>query len=301
MPAGFFELKPNELQHKRLIIYGAPKSVKTPLALAYGAYLRSVNPDSKTLYIAADKGSETLPSLPNPEWRDWIKVWTMGSLLDPNYDPYKDAIHVAMADWKSVDKNIDLLIWDTFPMTMEEVLQFCADSEFFSGKGGDKHITFGDPRLPKSNAARMNIPLPGDYNGVNGIAKRLVQCLCAQPMHVIIICHEQEIKDEKGIKRIGPSFVGSALTGKLPGWMTGLMYTEKRGEINQQGKIVPALYVCSDPGDDLHLAGIRHEPIKGDPRNPIGVVKVGPDLTAYWKLFHETLFPNEVLTLTPGA
>lgn len=295
MAAGFYVPEAGP-KFKRLILYGAPKSVKTPFAFAFGAYLRSLNPNSITLYIAADPGSEDLPSLPDPSWREFIKVWKFGSPLEPGYDPYKDAIQAAMMDWKKIDPNIELVIWDTFAITMEHILQYVADKEWFaSAKSGDKHITFGDPTLPKGHMARLNIPVPGDYNGVNGIAKRLFQLLCNQPVHVIGISHEQDIKDEKGIKRIGPSFVGQALTAKLPGWMTGLIYTDKRGEIDPKtGKVVPTLYVCSDPHDDVHIAGVRHEAINGDPRNPIPTVKVGADLTKYWKLFFETLFPSEL-------
>lgn len=302
MPTGFFVPDPTAPKWKRFFLYGPPKAVKTPLALAYGAYLRSLDPTAETIYIAADRGSETIPSIPDPKWREWIHVWKMSTPLDKDFDPYKDAIQAAMMPWQQHVPNAKLLIWDTFSMTMEEILQHVADKEFFSSAtSGSKHITFGDPTLPKGHMARLNIPQPGDYNGVNGIAKRVLNMLCSQPMHVICITHEQEIKDEKGVKRLGPSFVGSALTSKLPGWMTGLLYTDKRGVVDPKtGKLVPTLYVCSDPHDDLHIAGIRHEPINGDPRNPIGTVQVGMDLTAYWKKFSETLFPNEIPS-TAGA
>lgn len=301
MPAGFYKPSSGAAPHKRFIIYGTPKSVKTPLAFAYGAYLRSQDPTARALYIAADTGSEDLPSLPVPEWAEWLDVWRMGKPIDKDpttgkstYDPYRDAIVAASTNWREKDPNYKLLIWDTLSMSCEEILQFIADMEFFAGAQGSKHITFGDPSLPKGHPAKLNIPLPGDYNGINGIAKRLVNCLVAQNMHVVAVCHEQEITDERGIKRIGPSFVGKALTGKLPGWLTGVLYTEKVGEIDAKtGKLVPTLYVCSDPADDLHIAGIRHKAINGDPRNPIGKVKVGADLTKYWAKFFETLFADE--------
>lgn len=303
MPAGFYTADPEKPKFKRFFLYGPPKAVKTPLALAYGAYLRSLNPKSKTIYIAADPGSEDLPSIPNPEWRNWIVPYTFGSPLEKEYDPYKDAIQASMLDWHKHEPDSELLIWDTFAFSMEQILQYVADKEFFAPqKGESKHVTFGDPTLPKGHPARLNIPVMGDFNGINGIAKRLLAMLIAQPMHVLIITHEQDIKDEKGIKRIGPSFVGQALTSKLPGWMTGLIYTDKRGEIDPKtGKVVPALYVCSDPHDDVHIAGIRHEPVNGDPRNPIGTVKVGTDLVKYWELFHNTLFPNEAPSLSQGG
>lgn len=301
MPAGFYEPTNNATTPKRFILYGPPKTVKTPLALAYGAYLRKLNPKAKTLYIAADRGSEDLPSLPDPSWREWIKVWKVGSPLEPGYDPYKEAIHIAMTDWKKVDPDIELIVWDTMSEECDRILQFIADKEFFSGHaGGSKHITFGDPLLPKGSAARLNIPMPGDYNGINGIAKRLFEMILSQNLHILILAWEEDIKDKDGIKRVGPAFVGKALTAKLPGKLTGIIYTDKRGEPDNKGKLIPTLYVCSDPADDMHMAGVRHEPVNGDPRNPIPRVKVTADLVAYWKLFFETLFPQEQ-TQTTGV
>lgn len=307
MPAGFYRPTSEVASAKKFIIYGNPKSVKTPLALAYGAYLRSLNPKSITLYVAADRGSEDLPSCPDPSWKEenggFIRVWCPGSPLDPGYDPYREAIQLSMTNWKDPnakindvsvgDPNIELIVWDTFSEDMERILQYVADKEYFSStKTGDKHITFGDPTLPKGHPARMNIPLPADYNGVGGIAKRIVDGVCAQDCHVLLLSWEEEIKDKLGVKRVGPAFVGKALTGKLPGKLTGVIYTEKFGEIDDKtGKLKSQLYVCSDPGDDMHIAGVRHESIDGDPKNPIPRVKVGSDLVAYWKLFFETLFP----------
>jgi len=166
MPAGFHTVT-DAPKPKRFILYGPPKTVKTPLALAYGAYLRSLNPNSRTLYVAADRGSEDLPSLPDPSWREWIDVWKFSSPLDKDYDPYKDAVQVAMTDWKAKDANYDLIIWDTFAITLEQILQYISDKEFFAGQGGSKHVSFGDPTLPKGHPAKLNIPMPGDYNGVN--------------------------------------------------------------------------------------------------------------------------------------
>lgn len=295
MPAQFYEVPNQAAAYKRLILYGSPKSVKTPLALAYGAYLRSKNPNSKTLYVASDRGSEDLPSLPDRSWRDFIKVWTPGSPLEADYDPRAEAVRIAMGDWKKHDPNFDLLIWDTFSTDCARILQYIANMEWFaSAKTGDKHVTIGDPTLPKNHPARLNIPVQGDFNAMQGITWGLVDALACQKMHVILICHEEEIKDQKGVKKIGPSFVGKALTSKLPGILTGILYTEKTGVPNMDkgGKLESTLHVYSDPGDDMHMAGIRHEPVNGSPLNPIPKVKVGADLVKYWELFFNTLFPT---------
>ena len=297
MPAGFYEPKPANDAPKRLFLYGPPKTVKTPLALALGAYLRSINPKSKTLYIAADRASEDLPSIPDRNWLaangGFITVWKPGSMLEEGYNPYQDAFQIAMTDWKKNDPDIELIVYDTFTTDIERILQYCADSEFFANqKGESKHVTFGDPTLRKGHPGRLNIPVMGDYMGTGAIAKRLTDLMGAQNCHVILIAHEESFEDAKGISRIGPAFVGKALTGKLPGYLTGILYTEKTPSTDKTtGKLVPALHVCSDPGDDAHIAGVRHGTVQGRPVNPIGRVKVGDDLTSYWKLFFTTLFP----------
>src|SRR5690348_6743857 len=86
--------------YKKLILYGSSKSVKTPVALALGAYMRKLNPKARTLYWASDEGSEGLPSLPDESWREWIDVITTSTPLDANYDPYRDSVTVANMDWK---------------------------------------------------------------------------------------------------------------------------------------------------------------------------------------------------------
>jgi len=282
--------------HKKLILYGSSKSVKTPLALAYGAYLRTLNPNSRTLYWAADEGSDGLPSLPNESWREWIDVVTTSTPLDEGYDPYRDAITVTMTDWKKQDPNYDLLIWDTQARTLQRVLAFIANKAYFqSGKTGDKHITIGDGDPAKAGSTAMNLPMQADYGAIVGIGLRLMECLAAQKMHVLIVTHEEEIKGKDGVRRIGPAAVGKALVEDIPAFLTGVLYTEKRLEADpKDGKLVPTLNVFSDTGDDIHVAGVRHTPINGDPRNPMTKVKVGMDLVAYWKKFHTTLYPNEV-------
>lgn len=293
MPAGFYTPPETLDPYKKLFLYGPAKSVKTPLALAYGAYLRKLNPKAKTLYIAADQGSEDLPSLPDESWREWIRVWTHSSPLEQNYNPYNDAVLVAMTDWRKIDPEIELIVWDTQTEDMTKILQFIADMEWFSSaKTGDKHVTIGDPTLPKGHPARLNIPVQGDFNAILGMGIRITNFMLAQKCHVLLVCHEEEIKDQKGVKRIGPAFVGKALTGKLPGKLTGLVYTEKFGETDEKGKLKPQLYVCSDPADDVHIAGVRHKPVNGNPVNPIPRVKVGNDLVKYWELFFNTLFPT---------
>lgn len=281
---------------KKLILYGTSKSVKTPLALAYGAYLRSLNPNARTLYWAADEGSEGLPSLPDESWREWIDVINPPDPLDPEYDPYKHAITVSLTDWKAQDPNYELLIWDTQARTLQRVLQFIANKEYFaSAKSGDKHVTIGDRGVGpwKPGSPWMNLPAQADYGAIWMMGLRLIEALAAQKMHVLIVTHEEEIRDSKGIGRIAPAAVGKALVGDIPAFLTGALYTEKVSEADKNGKLIPTLYVHSDTNDDKHVAGIRHAPIDGNPRNPIPKVKVGTDLTAYWKKLFETLFPNE--------
>lgn len=281
--------------YKKLMFFGGSKTVKTPAALALGAYLRTLNPHARTLYWAADEGSDGLPSLPDESWREWIDVITTSTPLDENYDPYRDAITVAMTDWKAKDPNYELLIWDTQARTLQRVLQFISNKAYFqSGKSGDKHVTIGEGDPGKPGSTAMNLPMQADYGAIVGIGLRLMECLAAQKMHVLIVTHEEEIKGKDGVRKIGPAAVGKALVEDMPAFLTGVLYTEKKMEVDpKDGKLIPTLHIFSDTGDDLHVAGVRHTPINGDPRNPIAKVKVGTDLTAYWKKFFETLYPNE--------
>lgn len=279
---------------KKLMLYGGSKTVKTPAALAYLAYLRTLNPNARALYWASDEGSEGLPSIPNESWRDHIDVITTSTPLDDNYDPYRDAITVAMTDWKKQDPNYELFIWDTQARTLQRILQFISNKAYFQGKGGDKHVTIGEGDPGKPNSTAMNLPQVADYGAIVGIGLRLMECLAAQKMHVLILSHEEETKGKDGIRRIGPAAVGKALVEDIPAFLTGVMYTEKKGEVDPKtGKLVPTLHIYSDCGDDLHMAGVRHAPINGDPRNPLTKVKVGTDLVAFWKKWFETLYPNE--------
>lgn len=280
--------------YKKLMLYGSSKSVKTPLALSFGKYLRDLNPSARTLYWASDEGSDGLPSLPDESWREWIDVITTSTPLDADYDPYRDSVTVANTDWSKADPNYKLLIWDTQARTLQRVLQFIANKAYFQGNKGDTHITIGDGDPGKPGSTALNIPLLADFNAIVAIGLRLMECLSAQNMHVLIVSHEEEIKGKDGIKRIGPAAVGKALVEDVPAFLSGVLYTEKTNVPDPvSGKLIPTLHVFSDTGDDIHVAGMRHTPINGDPRNPMGKVKVGTDLSAYWKKLFETLYASE--------
>lgn len=279
---------PQSPPYQRTLVMGPPKTVKTPLTLAVSQVM------GETIYIAADPGSEFLPSIPDT-WAKDIRVVKPGPCTACNgvgctecggkpYDPMSEALNLAVYPWKKDFPNAQNLVWDSGSHTMEEILQYVADQEFFSSaKTGDKHVTVGEPGSP----AHMNIPVRGDYLAMKGICERWTRLLFRQPLNLFVITHV-DIDDKGGQAGVrgGPALVGKAMIQDFPRYFNAVLRTHKEMMPNPDGVARPVLFVYTE-GDNFWIGGVRHKPGETTAKNPIPVVQVGEDLPAFWRLFND--------------
>jgi hypothetical protein len=280
---------------------GPPKTVKSPLAAAVAEIY------GKGIYIAADEGSEFLPSIPEKHAKNLTVVKPgphfecAGEGCDGcgnrKYDRLEELMDLAGRNWKK-ELGADFLIWDSFSTTCEDLLQTIADSEFFStAKGTDKHITIGEP----GTASSFNLPMPGDYLSMQGIVANWRRLIFRQPIHLFVITHvDTDDKPGAGKRtRGGPSLVGKALIQDFPTHFNAVLRTNKTMVPGPDGNQMAQLTVYTE-GDDFWIGGFRHKPSEDTPRNPIPVVEVGKDLAAFWRLFNKT-FEKQLTAAPVGA
>lgn len=287
--------------YHRTLLQGPPKTVKTPLAAAVAEIY------GKGVYIAADEGSEFLPSIPDKH-ADLLTVIKPGPCVeckgvggtgckkcdDRKYDLLEETRNLAGFDYKRV-YGANFLIWDSFSTTCEDLLQEVANQEFFSSaKSGDKHVTIGEP----GTAAAFNLPLPGDYLAMQSIVANWRRLIFRQPLHIFIITHvETDDKPGPGKRtRGGPSLVGKALIQDFPTHFNAVLRTHKTMEAQTDGSQRAQLYVYTE-GDDFWIGGFRHKPTEAGFRNPMPVCAVGEDLAKFWRTFNR-VFANQ-LNLEP--
>jgi hypothetical protein len=272
--------------HKRIAVYGLPKSGKTRAvtALPWGEHW-----GERALYVAADPGSEELGSVLRNNREHLILVKpepkSVGGKLI--YDPLTESVAIATKNWKEEYPGVGTIIWDTMTTTSQELLAAYADSGQFS----DKHVTFGQPGTAAYHAA----PMEGDFGAAQRSTMFILKYLFRQPLNLIVVFHEDWVqpneKDVLGAVYGGPTIVGKAGIKTIAAMFDNLFRFSAKDKVEQGNKTVTE-YAVHTRHSGPWMAGFRnpHE------NNPIPKVPLKPDPINFWKAFDEAV---EVMSATP--
>lgn len=190
---------------RRVALYGDPKIGKSRLAtsLPWGEY----GWGEKAVYVAWDPGTEDWENSPILEQdrehlifaRGEAEIGKDGRLMP--FDPLEAAIELASRDWKSVDPEIETIIWDTMTYTATDLLAAIAPQGLYGN-----NITLGK-RGTNSHVAQ---PQQGDYGAAQNCVKHILDFLFSQPLNVIVLFHAKMTDPEDAEVVGGPATAGKA-------------------------------------------------------------------------------------------
>lgn len=237
-----------ERSPERILIYGSPKSAKTRLATAlpWGPKW-----GDKAIYVAADPGAGSLRSVLLGDRPRLVPVIPRPDVGNGTpYDPLHEAVSAAVANWKETH-GAGVLIWDTLTQTAHDLLEAYAKL----GNYATQQITFG-----KRGSAEFHAhPTPGDYGAAqNSVCEHLMGHLFAQPLHLIVITHEDWSEPKNAGECVGgPATVGQATIKSLPGRFDTVIRCEARRR-SDPGKAPSVQFIARTQPHGPWIAGIRN-------------------------------------------
>lgn len=220
---------------ERILIYGAPKVGKTRLAtsLPWGDYW-----GERAILVTADM----------PKSEDMSAEDAAASSLKPVLDANKDRLIVVVPDgnpnWMEEavaiargsykQPGVKTLIWDTMTETSKRILRFYSDSGVFSSKHA---VQVGNRAAQSWHTS----PMEGDYGAAQNTIAFLQEHLWSQPLHLIVIFHEDFAEPESGsVEGLvgGPATVGKKAIRWLPAKYDTVLYMQRRMATTEKSEVV---------------------------------------------------------------
>lgn len=236
--------KPTET-HERVLVYGNPKVAgKTRFAtsLPWGTYW-----GEKAVYVAADPGAISMRSVLPVHLEHLIPVEPRPE-EGRKYDPLNEAVACVTRKWRE-EFGARTIIWDTLTSTAHDVLAAYARL----GNYAKEQITFGKPGTPEFHAH----PTPGDYGAAqNSVCEHVLGLLFQQPMHVIVVAHEQWVEPKNAGECVGgPATVGAATVQTLPRNFDAVIRLESKRVVDGKAKVLQ--FTAHTQPHGVWICGIR--------------------------------------------
>lgn len=254
---------------ERILIYGAPKVGKTRLAtsLPWGPYwgekaiLVTADMPRAEGMSAEDAAASSLKPVLDANRERLLVVVPDGT---PNW--MEEAVAIARAKYDQ--PGVRTIIWDTLTETAKRILRFYSDTGVFS----DKHAVQVGSRALKS---WHTSPMEGDYGAAQNTIAFLQEHLWSQPLHLIVIFHEDFIEPESGsIEGLigGPATVGKKAIRWIPAKYDTVLYMQRRMATTEKSEII-----VNTVQRGIWVAGVR-----GTTEVPAQIV-LRPDPTHVWR------------------
>jgi len=255
---------------ERIIIYGRAGIGKTRLAL-------SLTPRfGKIVYYASDMNSEFLSSI-EPRKRDRIYV-----IKPSGDDPIQNFMEFCMHDWKSVDKEIQTIVVDTYTKVALDCIRHSANSGSVTS---EKHFVVGDP-----SKGGQTIPNRGDYLGIESISRGFLDMLFdkQRDLNIILLFHE-DIKLVEGIHAVGgPAHPGRAMAEFIPAQFNTVIRLI-REQILIPGASVPEdVVVAITENDGKFISKVRTT--DESKANPLAKVTLDLNPETYWSQKYDPIY-----------
>lgn len=260
--------------HRRIALYGDPKSGKTRLAtdLPWDDGTDPSGWGEQAIYVAWDADSGARQSVLQRSRERLIVV-------QPTYsggkkDPGTEASNIAFHNWKKDFPKVNTIIWDTMTTTSREILSAVAASGVFS----DKHVTHGAPGTP----AHVANPMEGDYGMTQMLTQHIIGHLFAQPLNVVVIFHGDWVEPksgEPGGLTGGPQTVGKAAIRTIGSMFQNLFRVEAKAIVAPGQKAVTKHMVYTTKRG-IWMAGIQTPYAE----NPIPELEIGTEPRKVWEM-----------------
>jgi len=258
---------------ERICLYGGPKVGKTRLAtsLPWGPYwgeraiLVTADMPKSTDMSAADAAASAIKPVLDANRDRFIMVVPDGS---PNW--LEEAVAIARTSYKQA--GVKTLIWDTMTETSKRILRFYSDTGVFS----DKHaVQVGTRQLGSWHTS----PMEGDYGATQNTVAFLQEHLWGQPLHLIVIFHEDFVEPESGsIEGLvgGPATVGKKSIRWIPAKYDTVLHMQRRMATTEKSEVI-----VNTMQRGIWVAGVRGT------RELPPQVALQNDPTHFWRLLNE--------------
>ena len=269
------QLDPTSARSSRetILVYGPAGAGKTRFATALTPRF------GKIAYIALDEGSEGLKSV-LPKYRDRIAVFR-----PEGKNPLVDLSEIVSVDWKS--KGFDTVLLDTLTNAAWKILQTVTNNGMFQAN----HVSVGTPGTPSFVA----LPDQGDYHATHGILRAHIQQLVGQQTcHIIVVCHEELLKDKAGTVLVGgPATVGQAIVSWLPARFDTVIRLDRKFvtaiDPTTKAPVQKPKHLAWMSQHGYWIARRNEDSEKG---NPLPSLELDIDPINFWKRYDETA-PNK--------
>lgn len=248
------------------LLYGLSNCGKTALASAFG---------QAAAYIAAESASQRLATWfgKNPPKKVIIP--------DGNWDPKtgkldwrRETFSLAQRDWAA--EGYDVLIWDTWSSTNEELLRESARKNWFSEKGP---VTGShDPKIDEDKKYAQ--PQQGDYMMAQQLGLQAIEFLIKQRTSVIITCYEGLSEPDPGRGQLllfGPQTVGSKGPRQLPHRFDATLWLAREKDAdNPKGDLKVHMRTT-----DKHVCGVKTRRVGEVP--PFKILRDEGECREFWQ------------------
>jgi hypothetical protein len=171
------------------------------------------------------------------------------SATSAKYDPLHEAVEIATHKWEGHGT----LVWDTLTQTAHDLLSAYARL----GNYAKEQITFGKIGSPEYHAH----PTPGDYGAAQTSSTvHLLDLLFDQPLHLIVVCHEDWAEPKNANECIGgPATVGQAAIKALAGRFDTVIRVENK-RTGEPGKPKVQQYIARTQPHGIWICNVRLRP-----------------------------------------
>lgn len=235
---------------ERICLYGPPKVGKTTLATAlpWGSYW-----GERAIYVAYDAGvkngasedeissasASALKSVLEHNREHLVNVVPTG---DPNW--LEEAHAIATTDWRKSYPDARTLIVDPITEWTRRLLRYYADTGVFQS---GHSFQFGK----RDTGSWHTSPDKGEYGAVQNSLAFLTESLWKQPMHLIVVFHDDSVGDSDGMIG-GPQTVGKSAIKWVPAKYDSVLYMQRQ-QVSQDKAVV----VVNTSQRGIWRAGVR--------------------------------------------